>query len=196
MATIEQLEQRVLALEQRLTGGILDDDPYQSTHDGPEIDEAVDRALPGGGIDQGIAAIGQKIKEREPAIESVDYPGCYYRTVDGVTEWINPPMVAGVEFRTVERYQGKPVYKKLVDCGNLPNNTTKIVAYTDVENCNALSVSGVVANASTIPTTYFWATEGQTIDVQGVGSNINIVTNFDASAYPAKVTVRYTKPTD
>ena len=76
MATIEQLEQRVLALEQKLTGSILDDDPYSSTHTGPEIDEATDRALPGGGIDQEMA-------QKEPAIESADYPGCYYRMVDG-----------------------------------------------------------------------------------------------------------------
>ena len=42
--------------------------------------------------------------------ESTDYPGCYYRTVDGVIEWLNPPMVVGPEYRTTERYQGKPVY--------------------------------------------------------------------------------------
>lgn len=29
-------------------------------------------------------------------------------------EWVNPPMVAGVEYRTTERHDGKPVYRKLV----------------------------------------------------------------------------------
>lgn len=28
-------------------------------------------------------------------------------------EWVNPPMDLGVEYRTTERYQGKPVYKKM-----------------------------------------------------------------------------------
>ena len=51
MATIEQLEQRVLSLEQKLTASILDDDPYQSPHTGPEIDAAIDRAKAGGDID-------------------------------------------------------------------------------------------------------------------------------------------------
>ena len=56
-----------------------------------------------------------------PAIESEAHPGCYYRTVDGVTEWINPPMAVGVEYRTTERYNGKSVYTKLLDCGTVAN---------------------------------------------------------------------------
>lgn len=32
-------------------------------------------------------------------------------------EWINPPMLTGVEYRTTERYNGKPVYTKLVNLG-------------------------------------------------------------------------------
>jgi len=32
-------------------------------------------------------------------------------------EWVNPPMHAGVEYRTTERWNGSPVYTKLVDCG-------------------------------------------------------------------------------
>lgn len=32
-------------------------------------------------------------------------------------EWVNPPMRVGVEYRTAERYNGAPVYTKLVDCG-------------------------------------------------------------------------------
>ena len=61
-----------------------------------------------------------------PAIESEEHPGCYYRTVDGVTEWINPPMEAGAEYRTTERYLGKVVYVKLYDCGTATNG--KVVA--------------------------------------------------------------------
>lgn len=32
----------------------------------------------------------------------------------------NPPMVLGVEYRTTERWNGKAVYTKLVNCGALP----------------------------------------------------------------------------
>lgn len=45
-----------------------------------------------------------------PAIESEEYPGCYYREVDGEIEWVNPPLLADTEYKTVERYDGKVVY--------------------------------------------------------------------------------------
>lgn len=49
-----------------------------------------------------------------PAFEADSYSGCYYRMVDGVQEWINPPMVVGTEYRTTERWGNKAVYRKLV----------------------------------------------------------------------------------
>ena len=59
------------------------------------------------------------------------YPDCRWRTAaDGVGEWINPPMVAGTEYRTTERWNGKPVYTQLVNFGALPDNTTKSVTVT------------------------------------------------------------------
>ena len=42
--------------------------------------------------------------------ESVDYPGCYFHTVDGETEWLNPPMVENIVYRTTKRFNGYPVY--------------------------------------------------------------------------------------
>lgn len=38
------------------------------------------------------------------------------------TEWEinNPPLELGVEYRTTERYLGKPVYYQLLDCGSAP----------------------------------------------------------------------------
>lgn len=42
--------------------------------------------------------------------EDAAHPGCYYRTVDGEQEWLNPPMEYGVAYRTQERYAGLPVY--------------------------------------------------------------------------------------
>lgn len=47
----------------------------------------------------------------------------------GPWEWVNPPMELGIEYRTVERFQGKPVYVKVVDCGVMTNNKT--IAITD-----------------------------------------------------------------
>ena len=74
-----------------------------------------------------------------PAENSTNYPGCYKRTADGVTEWYNPPMVLGVEYRTTERWNGKVVYSMIVDCGKAPNTSLKKV-----------SLPATVANATSI----------------------------------------------
>lgn len=45
--------------------------------------------------------------------------------VDGVWgewEWVNPPMMLGVEYRTTERFLEEPVYKKIVDLGEIYDN--------------------------------------------------------------------------
>lgn len=36
-------------------------------------------------------------------------------------EWVNPPMDLGKEYRTTERLWGRPVYKRFIDLGALPN---------------------------------------------------------------------------
>lgn len=71
------------------------------------------------------------IYELAPAdnpVESADYPGCYYRTVDGNTEWLNPPLVLNTEYLTTERWNGKAVYTMLLDCGNSVAGT-KVIEY-------------------------------------------------------------------
>lgn len=40
-------------------------------------------------------------------------------------EYDNPPLNFGVEYRTTERYLGKPVYVKVVNCGRAPSNSMK-----------------------------------------------------------------------
>lgn len=51
-----------------------------------------------------------------------------YATYIGEWEWVNPPMKLGVEYRTTERYLGKPVYTMLIDCGMSEDN--KIIRVT------------------------------------------------------------------
>ena len=51
-------------------------------------------------------------------------------------EWENPPLIAGTEYRTTERFLGKPVYKKLISQAavsgtnpvTLPANTAAVVS--------------------------------------------------------------------
>lgn len=55
----------------------------------------------------------------------VDTIGSPPETSFGPWEWVNPPMQLGVEYRTTERYLGKPVYVKVVNCGSAPSNSMK-----------------------------------------------------------------------
>ena len=60
-----------------------------------------------------------------------------YGSKIGAWEYVNPPMQLGVEYRTTERYLGKPVYVKAVDTGALPNATYKTVE-ASFPNANAI----------------------------------------------------------
>ncbi len=63
----------------------------------------------------------------------------------GPIEWINPPMQLGVEYRTTERYLGKPVYCKVIDCGAVPDaNTNKTVDFADLGISRIISWTGNV----------------------------------------------------
>lgn len=56
-----------------------------------------------------------------------DYPTAI--TKNGIVEYLNPPMELGVEYRTTERYMGKPVYVQMMDWGRAPaKGTAKYVA--------------------------------------------------------------------
>lgn len=50
-------------------------------------------------------------------VEDTEYPGCFYREVDGEKEWLNPPMVYGMAYPTVERFNGKRVWIGVIDYG-------------------------------------------------------------------------------
>ncbi len=51
---------------------------------------------------------------RQDIEEQISSMSSDYREVEGVIEWINPPMALDTEYRTVERWMSKPVYTKLV----------------------------------------------------------------------------------
>ena len=130
--------------------------------------------------------------------ESTDYPGCYYRMVDGVVEWFNPPMqVGGIdadgnpinEYRTTERYLGKPVYVKLVDFGTFPNSTIKQVEHGCTNVGVMISCIGNLGNA----------TANNYPGVSAVFANpiyIRVDTDSDFSAFTGRFILKYTKTTD
>jgi hypothetical protein len=86
-----------------------------------------------------------------PAIESEEYPGCYYRIVNDEIEWINPPIAHElVEYRTTERHLGKPVYLEMIvipemQMGDevLVSGLPKNVDTIDISGCFKGSYNGV-----------------------------------------------------
>ena len=61
-----------------------------------------------------------------PAIESTEHPGCFYRMVGGVQEWLNPPMEQNVEYRTTKRHNGEAVYTKFLTIA--PSSFTDVMS--------------------------------------------------------------------
>lgn len=117
----------------------------QLDHTAQQIDDAIARALPGGAID--IA-----LQNKLGGIESTEYPGCYYRMVSGVVEWFNPPMALGEEYRTTERYQGKPVYVQSINfSGALPasGNGQGIINTMPIATTNIIDINVTIKNRTT-----------------------------------------------
>ena len=107
-------------------------------------------------------------------------------------EWVNPPMTLGIEYRTTERYNGKPVYAKAVDVGVLPNSSYKEVLI-------AYGITGIVRldgyvywNGSTyvdkIPITKFGVDT-----VLYSNSTLRVTASRDFSSYSAYAAVYYIK---
>ena len=69
-------------------------------------------------------------------------------------EYVNPPMQLGVEYRTPERYNGKPVYVMAVDGGAFPDNSSKTIEVQIPDasgQIKMLDCYGVLDNGTQIP---------------------------------------------
>lgn len=131
---------------------------------------------------------------------SDSYPGCVAqrKMMDGAFkpwEWVNPPMQLGVEYRTTERYQRKPVYVKLVDLGNCPSSGFKdVTVLGDTEVGFRCEGEWTFNGGSTLP---FETTSSDRMAIAIIGKNVRIFTGGkDFSIYTAKATIYYTKTTD
>lgn len=132
-------------------------------------------------------------------IESKDHPGCYYRTVGGVVEWLNPPLVPGVEYRTTERHNGKPVYAYYANLGALPasgqasfeigSGSTAIATLASFE----AFAYGESNRRYKFP--FQSATNGETYAIARTSGNRTVLVHVfhDVSAYTLHVTSKYTK---
>ncbi len=122
-----------------------------------------------------------------------DYPTAI--TKNGIVEYLNPPMSLGVEYRTTERYLGKPVYVKLIDLGSLPNaGSTKQISVRDLGIQVPISMDLTWGNFSTEN----FVINNYALYVASAGfdnANINIVggSNPDTIHYTIYALLKYSK---
>lgn len=96
---------------------------------------------------------------------------------------------------------GKPLYRKVIDIGNLPSSLEKVVN-TGITNAIIRNMYGSAINGTTqIPLPYIFPDTSGTITnialiVRNGGSNLHIYTGIDRSAWTGYVTLEYTKTTD
>ena len=93
---------------------------------------------------------------------------------------------------------GKPIYRKVIDVGNLPNNSSKQIAHS-ISNLKAIKDSNIeVSNGTSTFKLPFVSSAGleYTISYYIDSTNITITTGTDRSAFSGEATIEYTKTTD
>ena len=121
-------------------------------------------------------------------------------------EYVNPPMQPGVEYRTTERYLGKPVYIRLEEIAALPNNTTLTVSKVGVPSGGTLYVDNIVDYRAEFyfNSAVFSIPYNDVVDIPecngsryGGGITYSIRTKgVDYSNYAGRIWIKYTKQTD
>jgi hypothetical protein len=115
----------------------------------------------------------------------------------GEWEWVNPPMQLGVEYRTTERCEGKPVYAKRFNykpTADFAANTTLAIPH-GISDFSAL-VRIVVTQADGYVLPYYTRTGAHTGFRKIDASNVSIDTSVDWGKGAWKITMYYTKTTD
>lgn len=94
---------------------------------------------------------------------------------------------------------GKVIYRKTFNIGNLPNNTAKVVNFS-IQNLNDITKVEGIANTTNIvlpiPYTSPDNTERISVYIAKVWGNITVNTISDMSTYYGCVTIEYTKTTN
>lgn len=110
-------------------------------------------------------------------------------------EWINPPMQTGAEYRTTERFWGRPVYYKIVDCGQIADNKQVEHGIVNMRDCiffqglrGSMPMPSISNNNLSDPWSYYVADVDRT--------KITLACGTSAAGGTCHVILKYTKTTD
>lgn len=114
----------------------------------------------------------------------------------GAWEYLNPPLVLGTEYPTVQRHLGKTVYTKLISFGTLPSSGSKRVAHNIPTTGTIVSFQAFAKNttSSVLQQMPLISTTGGVLaKVQIMKDEAAAYAFSDLSAYEGYVTINYTK---
>ena len=120
-------------------------------------------------------------------------------------EIIYPQTVSDMDYSTSEQdtgckwIDGKPIYKKTVDIGALPNAGSKTVAHGIANLGLVIKAEGFASGSGGVRVTFPFASVaavGDQIAMRFEPTNIVILTGVNRSGFSGYVTLYYTKTTD
>jgi hypothetical protein len=141
----------------------------------------------------GIGTLAKFDNQSTAAFYGLDSVGNRFQKVKinhvwGALEWVNPPMELGVEYRTTERYMGKPVYVQELQMTNLPTTVNGEVR----ETYSDTSVEPI-AYGGYLPTFGCALPWGGIADIKANATQMVFVSERDGMSGDAYVWVKYVK---
>ena len=125
------------------------------------------------------------------------YPGCYFRQrPNGEMEWLNPPMHPNVEYRTVERWKGKPVYCKVIEIGteDIPASSGSKRVEIGVDHTNVVRYHCFASYSTNIIGLPYADSSGNSLTVRILGTGLFFTASSTTfSGYTATLTLYYVK---
>lgn len=111
-------------------------------------------------------------------------------------EWVNPPMLPGVEYRTTKRHKGKPVYALLLPAGTLAGKTSFSISMSNRNVAEYVDWRCAIGTAAVTP--YDMTGWGLINDIKYKPTQPAIYgySNMDGTCTDARFYLEYTKTTD
>ena len=165
-------------------------------------------------INTSLIAIKKQLKQLTEAVGLIDVPDLspYVKKTDvvDVVEAGNMHSVSSnavaesLSYSTTEQktggtyVDGKPIYRKVIDCGTLPNNTETFTDLNIQNLATVVSLKGMANNGAGtfLPLPYTDASLYNSVQMAVTNNKISIVTNGNRSTFSALATIEYTKTTD
>ena len=138
---------------------------------------------------------GSKATSYENYIE----PQIFVRNSNGVYEEFikKSEEVYSSEETVIGTWLGKPLYRKTINVGTLPNNTVLRVAHNIINYDRFVNIIGSAKSSTqSLSFPFVGSNLSDNIAIQITTDNIVIITGSDRSAFNGYVTLEYTKTTD